>query len=127
MTLPGYKAYPRARPRRGIGVTALVLGILAAATLPLCGMGLVVALGGLVVGGIALARKNGRALAVTGITISALTLVGGGVGASWFLAQARECADTAKYPDADAREQCVQDRFPFVKKTRTPEPPALAP
>lgn len=123
MTLRGYRPYPTARaPRRGLGVTALVLGILAVPTLVLCGIGLVVALGGLVVGGIALTRKNGRAYAITGITISALTLVLGGVGASWFLAQARECADAAKYPDADAREQCVQHRFPFVKATRTPAP-----
>jgi hypothetical protein len=88
----------------------------------LCGMGLVVALAGLVVGGIAVTRRNGRAFAITGITISALTLVIGGIGASWFLAQARECADAAKYPDADSREQCVQHRFPFVRETRTPAP-----
>jgi hypothetical protein len=123
MTLRGYRPYPTARaPRRRLGVTALVLGILAGPTLVLCGMGLVVALAGLVVGGIAVTRKNGRAYAITGITISALTLVLGGVGASWFLVQARECADAAKYPDADAREQCVQHRFPFVNPTRTPAP-----
>jgi hypothetical protein len=123
MTLRGYRPYPTATaPRRGLGVTALVLGILAVPTLVLCGMGLVVALAGLVVGGIAVTRKNGRTYAVTGITISALTLVLGGVGASWFLAQARECADTAKYPDADARERCVDHRFPFINATRTPAP-----
>ncbi len=123
MTLPGYRPYSSAAPpRRGIGITALVLGVLAVPMLVLCGMGLVVALAGLVVGGIAVARKNGRAFAITGITISALTLVIGGVGASWFLAQARECADTAKYPDADSRERCVQHRFPFVNGTRTQAP-----
>jgi hypothetical protein len=123
MTLRGYRPYPTTTaPRRGLGVTALVLGILAVPTLVLCGMGLVVALAGLVVGGIAVTRKNGRAYAITGITISALTLVLGGAGASWFLAQARECADTAKYPDADTREQCVQHRFPFINATRTPAP-----
>ncbi|HEU5156698.1 MAG TPA: hypothetical protein VFU43_06840 [Streptosporangiaceae bacterium] len=123
MTLPGYRPYPAlAAPRRGLGVTALVLGILAVPMLVLCGMGLVVALAGLVVGGIALNRRNGRALAITGITISALTLVLGGLGASWFLAQARECADPAKYPDANARERCVQDRFPFIRETGAPAP-----
>jgi uncharacterized membrane protein YqjE len=121
MTLRGYRPYPTATaPRRGLGVTALVLGILAVPTLLLCGMGLVVALAGLMVGGIAVTRRNGRAYAITGITISALTLVLGGVGASWFLAQARECANSTKYPDADAREQCVQHRFPFISATRTP-------
>ena len=121
MTLRGYRPYPSAAsPRRGIGVSALVLGILAVPTLVLCGMGLVVALAGLVVGGIAVSRRNGRRLAITGITISALTLIGGGVGASWFLTQARECADAVKYPDADARERCVQHRFPFINATSTP-------
>jgi hypothetical protein len=123
MTLPGYKPYPSAAPpRRGMGVTALVLGILAVPTLLLCGIGLVVALAGLVVGGIAVSRRNGKGLAITGITISALTLIIGGLGASWFLTQARECADTKKYPDADARERCVQHRFPFVNASRTPAP-----
>lgn len=121
MSLRGYKPYPPAlRRRRGIGVTALVLGILAVPMLVLCGIGLVVALAGLVVGGIAVSRRNGRALAITGITISSLALIGGGVGASWFLTQARECANATKYPDADARELCVQKRFPFIKATRTP-------
>jgi hypothetical protein len=123
MVLRSYQAYPRVRPRRGIGVAALMLGILAVPMLLLCGMGLVVALAGIVVGGIAFACKNGRGFAVTGITISALTLVIGGVGVTWFLAQARECANTAKYPDPDARERCVQQRFPFVNPTRTPAAP----
>jgi hypothetical protein len=123
MTLRGYRPYPTATaPRRGLGVTALVLGILAVPTLVLCGMGLVVALAGLVVGGIAVNRKNGRSYAITGIIISSLTLVLGGVGASWFLTQAHECADIAKYPNANAREQCVQHRFPFINATRTPAP-----
>jgi hypothetical protein len=124
MTLHGYKPVPaRSRPRRGIGVTALMLGILAVPTLLLCGMGLVVALAGIVVGGIAFARRNGRAFAVTGITISVLTLLAGGAGLTWFLAQARECADAAKYPTPDARERCVQDRFPFIHPMGTPRAP----
>jgi hypothetical protein len=105
-----------------MGIAALMLGVLALPTLLLCGMGLVVALAGLLVGGVAFARKNGRAFAVTGITLSALTLVAGGLGVSWFLAQARQCANTAKYPDAEARERCVQDRFPFINVSRTPVP-----
>jgi hypothetical protein len=99
-----------------------MLGIFAVPMLALCGLGLVVALAGLVVGGIAVTRKNGRTYAITGITISALTLVLGGVGASWFLAQARECANATKYPNADARERCVDHRFPFINATRTPAP-----
>jgi hypothetical protein len=123
MTLPGYKPYTSAAPpRRGMGITALVLGILAVPTLVLCGMGLVLALAGLVVGGLAVSRKNGRAFAIAGITISALTIVIGGIGASWFLAHARECANTAKYPDADSREHCVQHRFQFIKATKAPGP-----
>jgi hypothetical protein len=117
-----YRTATAPRRRRGLGVSAFVLGILAVPTLALCGMGLVVALAGLVVGGIAVTRKNGRRYAITGITISALTLILGGVGASWFLVQARECADIRKYPDADARERCVDHRFPFINATRTSAP-----
>ena len=115
MTLPGYEPYPTtAPPRRGIGIAALVLGILAIPTLPLCLLGLVVALVGLVVGVVALVKHNGRWLAACGMALSVVALVLGGLAVSWFLSQARECADTTKYPDTQSRERCVERRFPFI-------------
>jgi hypothetical protein len=121
MTLPGYEPYPTAAPpRRGIGITALVLGILAIATLPLCLLGLVVGLAGLAVGLVALVKGNGRGLAACGMALSVLALVLGGLAVSWFLSQARECADTAKYPDSRSREQCVERKFPFIDPSPKP-------
>jgi hypothetical protein len=116
MTLPGYEPYPTTTPPpRGIGVAALVLGILAIPTLPLCLLGLVVALAGLVVGMVALVKGNGRGFAVCGVALSVVALVLGGLAVSWFLSEARECADTTKYPDTQARERCVERKFPFIE------------
>jgi hypothetical protein len=119
MTLPGYEPYPTAAPPRGIGVAALMLGILAIPTLPLCLLGMVVAPVGLVVGVIALAKGNGRAFAAVGVALSVLALVLGTATVTWLLSTAHECADTAKYPDDPAREQCIERKFPFIDSPRS--------
>jgi hypothetical protein len=121
MTLPGYEPYPIAAPaRRGIGISALVLGILAIPGLLLCGMGLVIAAVGLVVGVIALVKGNGRGFAAGGMVLSVVALAVGAAGVAWFLSQARECADPDRYPDAQAREQCIERKFPFADPTPQP-------
>jgi membrane protein implicated in regulation of membrane protease activity len=120
MTLPGYGPYPAAPARRGIGISALVLGILAVPALVLCGIGLVVALAGLFVGVIALVKGNGRGFAAGGMMLSVLVLAVGAVAVAWFVSQARECADTAKYPDAQSREECIERKFPFVDSSPAP-------
>ena len=106
--------------RRGLGVAALVLGIAAIVTLVLCGLGVVVAVVGLVVGIIAVVRDNGRTMAVTGITLSALTLVIGVTAGIWFLSRVSPCADQVRYPAKSARDQCLQERVPFFKATPVP-------
>lgn len=106
--------------RNGLGVASLVLGIAAIITLLLCGLGVVVALAGLIVGIVAAVRNNDRRLAVTGITLSAVTLmiaVGMGV---WFLSRVSPCADKVHYPTKSARDLCLQARVPFFKATPTP-------
>ncbi len=108
--------------RNGLGVAALVLGIAAIITLLLCGLGVVVAIAGLIVGIVAAAQNNGRGYAVTGITLSAVTLliaIGAGI---WFFSLVSPCADKARYPTRSARDLCLQTRVPFFKATPTPLP-----
>jgi TRAP-type C4-dicarboxylate transport system permease small subunit len=105
---------------RGLGVAALVLGIAAIITLLLCGLGAVVAIAGLVVGVIAAVQNNGRGMAVTGITLSAVTLViaiGAGI---WFFNRVSPCTDQIRYPTKADRDHCLQHRVPFFKATPKP-------
>jgi hypothetical protein len=108
--------------RRGLGVTALVLGIVAIITLLLCGFGAVVAVVGIIIGIIAVVRNNGRGLAVTGLALSTVTLVAAiGVGV-WFFTRVSPCADKTRYPTKADRDHCLEGRVPFFKATTTPEP-----
>ncbi|MEU5876136.1 hypothetical protein [Spirillospora sp. NPDC047279] len=122
MTMPGYQTYsPPAPPeRKGLAVTSLVLGLAGLPALLLCGLGLVLAVAGLVLGVIAAVRGAGRSLAVAGIVASAVTLVIGGIGIFFLLSKAAECADTARYPDETARRLCVEREFPFAQNAETP-------
>jgi ABC-type nickel/cobalt efflux system permease component RcnA len=110
------------RERRGLGIAALVLGIVAIITLVLCGLGAVVAVAGIVVGIIALVRGNGRGMAVAGLALSVITLavaIGAGV---WFFSRVSPCTDRARYPTKADRDHCLQKRVPFFKGTATPAP-----
>lgn len=108
--------------RRGLGVTALVLGIVAIITLLLCGLGAVVAVVGIIIGIIAVAQNNGRGMAVTGITLSALTLVAAIGAGIWFFTRVSPCTDQTRYPTKADRDHCLQSRVPFFKATSTPPP-----
>jgi hypothetical protein len=111
--------YPPPR-RRGLGIAALVLGLVSLTTLLLCGLGAAVAVAGLIVGIIAVVRNNGRGMAVTGITLSALTLVIAIGVAIWFFNRVSPCADKTRYPTKTERDHCLQSRVPFFKATPTP-------
>lgn len=113
--------YPPQRPR-GLGVAALVLGIVAIITLVLCGLGALVALAGIVIGIIAIARDSGRGMAVTGLALSVVALAIAIGAAVWFFTRVSPCADHTKYPTKAARDHCLQDRVPFFKATETPAP-----
>lgn len=108
--------------RKGLGVAALVLGIAALVTLLLCGLGAVLAIAGIVIGIIAVARDSGRGMAVTGLTLSVVTLViaiGAGI---WFFSRVSPCTDQTRYPTKAARDHCLEERVPFFKATSTPLP-----
>jgi O-antigen ligase len=108
--------------RRGLGIAALVLGIVAIITLLLCGLGAVVAVVGVVIGIVAVVRNNGRGLAVTGLALSVVTLVAAiGVGI-WFFSRVSPCADQTRYPTKADRDHCLEGRVPFFRATPTPGP-----
>lgn len=105
------------RKRSGLGVAALVLGIAALLTLLLCGLGVLLAVAGLIVGVIAWARDNGRGMAVAGLVLSAVTLLIAIFLGVWFYDRIAPCADKTRYPTQQARDDCLQRRVPFFKAT----------
>lgn len=109
-------------PRRGLGIAALVLGIAGLLTLPFCGIGLLLAIAGLIVGIIAVVRRNGRGMAIAGLILSAVTLAVAIGLAVWFYGRISPCADRTRYPTRQARDHCIQERIPFLKTTPSPSP-----
>ncbi|MEV4253003.1 hypothetical protein AB0J52_07515 [Spirillospora sp. NPDC049652] len=122
MTMPGYQTRtpPSAPERHGLATASLVLGLAGLPALLLCGIGLPVALVGLVLGVVAASRGTARGLAVAGIVCSAVTLVIGTVAIIWLLSKAAECADTHRYPDDFTRRQCIDREFPFARASDAP-------
>jgi cytochrome c biogenesis factor len=108
------------RQGKGLAVTALVLGIVAILTLPLCGIGAIVAVAGIIVGIIAFVRRTGRGMAVTGIVLSAISLIAAIGLAAWFFTRVAPCTDQARYPTKSDRDHCLQKRVPFFKVTPRP-------
>ena len=113
--------YPPPR-RRGLGIAALVLGIVAIVTLLLCGVGAVVAVAGVIIGIIAVARGNARGMAATGLALSVVTLMAAIGAGIWFFGRVSPCTDQKRYPTKAARDHCLERRVPFFKATSTPLP-----
>ncbi|GAA4484134.1 hypothetical protein GCM10023191_006840 [Actinoallomurus oryzae] len=114
--------YPPRQQRKGLGVTTLVLGIAALVTLLVCGLGVVVAIAGLIVGTIAVVRDNGRGMAVTGMVLSALALLIAIAAGVWFFSRVAPCSDRSRYPTKADRDHCLEHRVPFFRATETPVP-----
>ncbi|MEV5749943.1 DUF4190 domain-containing protein [Actinoallomurus sp. NPDC052308] len=106
--------------RRGLGIAALVLGIAGLLTLALCGVGVILALVGLLIGIVAVVRRNGRGMAVAGVVLSALTLLIAIGFAVWFYGRIEPCADRTRYPTKADRDRCLQERVPFLKSSPAP-------
>ena len=104
-------------PGRGLGIASLVLGILGILTFWFAGLGGVLGLVGLILGiiGVVKIRKSRRgspALAVVGIVLSALALLGGILMAvlfAWVFGQAADCMDLAVAGNDAAYQECVQN------------------
>lgn len=108
---PGFVVYPpTTRPRNGMGIAAMVLGIVALVTVVI-GIGIPVAAVGLVLGIIAWARAGGRGLpkgqAIAGVILSALVLVGGGAlyTVAFHLESACQGQTDSSY------DQCIKDHL----------------
>ncbi len=130
MTLPGYQTYaPPAPPRRsGLARASQVLGITGLAGLVLCLLGVIPALAGLVLGTVALVRRDpDRRPAVVGVACSALALVIGAGALFWLLSKAAQCGDETRYPDEASRRSCVEREFPFAKASPRSDSAAQAP
>lgn len=105
-------------PQRGggLGTAAFVLGICSLVLLLVCGVGTVLAIVGLVLGIVAIARNSNRRRAVAGVVLSVLTLlialVIGVLLYNWF--QARhlgECFDRRLYPTQEDARRCVEEKL----------------
>lgn len=115
-TMRGYRPYsPEAPQRQGLGIAALVLGLVAVPLAVMCGLGVLPGVAGLGVGIVAAVQGRGRTQAVIGIVASLVALAIASLVVAWFLAKAAKCGDTRKYPDHAARVQCVEREFPMVQ------------
>ncbi len=93
-----------------------MLGIVGLVGLALCFLGVLPAVVGLVLGTVALVRRDAdRRPAVVGVVCSALALVIGAGSLLWLLSKAARCGDEARYPDEPSRRGCVEREFPFAK------------
>ncbi|SEG73341.1 hypothetical protein SAMN04489712_11098 [Thermomonospora echinospora] len=123
MTVPGYQRHyaPVRQRRTGMAVTSLVLGLVGLPTLLLCGLGLPLAMAGLVLGVVAASRNTeGRGIALMGIGVSLVTLLVGALGLFWLLSNAAKCADPDRYPTDADRQHCIEREFPFARPQPTP-------
>jgi membrane protein implicated in regulation of membrane protease activity len=98
------------QPRRGggLGTAALVLGIISLFLLFLCGVGVLTAVAGLIVGIIAVVKGSNRGRAWVGIGLSALALVLAVVAVTWFYTTFEECL---RLPTQEQAQKCVERKL----------------
>ncbi|MGV9325508.1 hypothetical protein [Streptosporangium sandarakinum] len=113
-----YPGYPGGRwapekPRTGIGTAALVLGIVSIFLLLVCGLGVLTAVAGLIVGIVAVAKNAGRGRGWAGIILSALTLVIAVIFLSWLYSKVGDCANLPP----ELQRRCIEDRLGIQMST----------
>jgi len=84
-----------------------VLGIAAILSLVVCGLGVLVAIVGLIIGIVAVAKKSSPGRAWVGIVLSALTLVIAAVFMIWLYSKVGDCANLPP----ELQQRCVEERF----------------
>ncbi|MFF0572401.1 hypothetical protein [Streptosporangium saharense] len=116
---PGGPGYPGAPPYQGgyqspyqksgggLGTTALVLGIASIFLLLACGLGVLTAIAGLIIGLVALAKNSNRGRAIWGIALSALALVLAVVFLTWFYSRVGDCMNLPQ----NLQQRCVEERL----------------
>lgn len=110
----GASPWPGRPPRRRGAVaatTALVLGAASLLALPLFGLGVLVAVAGLVAGGVGL-RGMARGRALAGLALSVLSLAIAASVAAWLASVGVvRCFDESLYPTRDDVEACLAERL----------------
>lgn len=96
------------RPRGGLGTAALVLGIVSIFLLLVCGLGVLTAIAGLVVGLMAVFKNSNKGRAIVGIVLSVLTLILAVIGFSWFVSNFQECFTLPTQAEA---QHCVERKL----------------
>ncbi|MEU9890768.1 DUF4190 domain-containing protein [Sphaerisporangium sp. NPDC051017] len=85
-----------------------MLGIVSLFLLFICGLGVLTAIVGIILGVIATVRNANRGRAVVGIVLSGLTLVLAVVGFTWFFSTFQECFNL---PTQSEAQQCVERKL----------------
>ncbi|MEU8267421.1 DUF4190 domain-containing protein [Sphaerisporangium sp. NPDC049002] len=101
----------------GLGTAALVLGIVSLFLLLICGVGVLTAIAGLIVGIMAVIRNSNKGRAIVGIVLSALTLILGIIGFTWFVNNFQECFTLPTQAEA---QQCVERKLGVNVQTPSP-------
>lgn len=91
----------------GLGTAALVLGIVSLFLLVVCGLGVLTAIVGLVLGIVAVVRNSNRGRAWVGIALSVLTLIIAVVLLSWIYSKVGDCANLPP----ELQQRCIEERF----------------
>ncbi|RUP84539.1 MULTISPECIES: DUF4190 domain-containing protein [unclassified Kocuria] len=116
----GYNGYQQGPvPGKGLAIASLVLGILGILTFWFFGLGGLLGLVGLVLGIIGLvkirkSRRDSPALAIVGIVLSALALIGGAFMVAifaWVMGSMGDCMQYAQQQDQTQMEQCINERL----------------
>lgn len=93
-----------------------MLGIVGLVLLPVCGIGVLVAIPALIVGIVATVKNSNRRRAVIGLALSIATLILAVIFVvlfnNWLTDTGlRECFDPALYPDQESVQKCVEDKL----------------
>ena len=92
----------------GLGTASLVLGIVDLFLLFLCGLGILTAIVGIILGIIAVVKNANKGRAWAGIILSALALILATIAIAWFYTNFSDCMNL---PTQELAQRCVEDKL----------------
>ncbi|MCG5217786.1 hypothetical protein [Streptosporangium sp. KLBMP 9127] len=92
----------------GLGTASLVLGIVSLFLLFLCGLGILTAIVGIILGIIAVVKNANKGRAWAGIILSALALILATIAIAWFYTNFSDCMNL---PTQELAQRCVEDKL----------------
>jgi hypothetical protein len=104
----GPAAYGTPRPGGGLATASLVLGIVSLFLLFLCGLGVITAIIGIILGIIAVVRNVNKGRAWAGIILSVLAIILAAVAIGWFYTNFSECMNL---PTQELAQRCVESKL----------------